>query len=611
MEEKYHDPDKYISYQNYQIIMDYAESIQSGQKLVNKETKQMVKRFYKDIENRDYLFKPKAAETVINLIEKQLTHDKGETFDGQPLRGKPFLLEPWQKFILYNLMSFYHVDSPNVRRFQEAFIFMPRKNGKTRFVAALSWALSLLNRLSMAETYIVGASLQQAKQTFEFLNYNIKHLGLDKDKSFRILDNNQETSISGDFGRVAGKDNGAFKIRALAANPDRQDSLGCNIAIADEIHAYRTAKQYNVIKEAMKAYTNKLMIGITTAGDNQNSFCYQRLKYCKQILDGTVENESYFVFIAKADEDENGYVDLLDPVQHEKANPNYGVTIRPRDFLEEAKLAFNSPVDRKDFMSKSLNIYTSATNAYFDIEEFRVSNRRSEEELELDGLPLKEKFKRLAKLPIKWYGGVDLSRLHDLTAVALYGRYEDIDIVIPHAFFPRESASQKSEDDNIPVFGWEDDGWLTMTSGNVTDHDEVVKWLLKMEEIGFKITRVGYDVKFADEFVVMMRNNGFGSRLHVAPQYAGIKAEGFRRIEARTKAGKFYYLSSDAYEYCVQNVQAVERTDALHYKKVFDNSRIDLFDASVFAVIQMMEVYAKNETAKTFYDGLRKTKGGR
>ncbi|MBC8932369.1 terminase large subunit, partial [Escherichia coli] len=72
--------------------------------------------------------------------------------------------------------------------------------------------------------------------------------------------------------------------------PDRQDSLNCNVGIADELHAYKTPKQYNIIKEAMKAYTNKLMIGITTAGDNMSSFCYQRLQYCRKILDDTVKD---------------------------------------------------------------------------------------------------------------------------------------------------------------------------------------------------------------------------------------------------------------------------------------------------------------------------------
>ena len=105
----------------------------------------------------------------------------------------------------------------------------------------------------------------------------------------------------------------------------------------------------------MKAYTNKLMIGITTAGDNMNSFCYNRLKYCQKILEGTATDEAYFVFITKADEDEKGNVDYTNPVIHEMANPNYGVTIRPEDMANDAYQAQNDPQQRKDFYAKSLN----------------------------------------------------------------------------------------------------------------------------------------------------------------------------------------------------------------------------------------------------------------
>ena len=144
--------------------------------------------------------------------------------------------------------------------------------------------------------YIVGAALEQSLQSWNFINFNLAQMG--EKENFRILDNNQEHSISGDLG------DGSIYIKALAANPDRQDSLNCNVGIADEVHAYKSPKQYNIIKEAMKAYTNKLMVGITTAGDNMNTFCYNRLKYCQKILDQTATDESYFVFITKADEDE-------------------------------------------------------------------------------------------------------------------------------------------------------------------------------------------------------------------------------------------------------------------------------------------------------------------
>ena len=165
-----------------------------------------------------------------------MTHKQGEAMDGTSLVGKPIILEPWQIFIVYNLVGFYYKGTTE-RRYKEAFVMVGRKNGKTTFLAALAWALSLLERASGSRLYIVAGSAKQACQSFDVIVESIRANGAADE--FRILDNNREHSLSTDFFDDYGERIGSLKIEALAANPDAQDSFNCNIAIADEIHSFK------------------------------------------------------------------------------------------------------------------------------------------------------------------------------------------------------------------------------------------------------------------------------------------------------------------------------------------------------------------------------------
>ena len=576
-----------------QEVDEYVEGCVSGELNVCPEIRQACERYLRDLENPKWEFRPEPANEILAIIETTICHQQGEFLDATPLRGTPFLLLPYHKFIVYNIMGFY-ISGTQERRFKEALDFVPRKNIKTTFAAALAWALGLYESRSGSKVYEVGGALKQALEGFDFLRYNLRRLQVtvddDPENGLRIINNNMERSITGDVGT-----DGFLSINALASNPDKQDSFNCNIVIADEMHTYKSANQYQVLKDATKAYTNKLVIGISSGGKLATGFCAKRVEYGRKILNGTVTGDaadSVFVFIAAAPRTDSGEVDYTNPKVLESCNPGWGRSIRPQEMINDAQQAKDDPQLRTEFLQKSLNVFTAALNAWFDIEEFRRSDAK------YNWTPAE-----LRRLPVKWYGGTDLSKLHDLTATCLFGHYKGVDIIIPHCWFPRAAASAKAQEDQIPLFGWADDGWLDMCNDNVLNHSDVVRWYKERRAEGFKLRRIGHDRKFCREYYLEMKKAHFP--IKDQPQLVSRKSEGFRYLEASAKRGTLYYCHAEPFEYCVQNVRGIEKADDMvMYEKLAPNLRIDVFDCAVFAVCAYLEdLEGRSRGSGWFEDG--------
>ena len=567
------------------IVEGYCAGVLDGSIVAGDDVINAVKRYESDLGRDDLTFDPSEPTAVLSIIEGKFCHRQGERLDGTPLMGTPLTFEPWQVFIVWCLFGFRWKDTGLVR-YTEAIIEVARKNGKTLLIAALAWAAGMRRRRSGAVGYIVANTGKQAQEAFDDIAWNVRHWGLDKTSGVKLNDSVNSHLVSVRF------PDGSFSIEALKSNPDAQDTFNCNFPIADEFAGYRKPSQYNRFKEAMKAYSNKLMVGISTAGDNENSFGYRKIKAAADVAAGRVRNDSLFAFLCRPDVDDKGECDFTDPIQQMKANPNYGVTIRPEEIMADAVNALNSPQDRKDFLSRSMDVYTAARRAWFDVGEFRASDQKHDWTMD-----------DLRKMRLSWFGGADLSRMYDLTAAALYAHApdSDTDIVITHAFFPITQAAAKADEDAIPLFGWEDDGVLTMCNSDTVQYQDVTRWFCEMREMGFNIRQVGFDRKFAQEWVLQMEAAKF--RVVDQPQYFWRKSQGFRRIEKMAKDGRLYYLHSEAYEYCVGNVHAIEKTDDMvEYHKIDEHSRMDLFDASVFACCKYLEQMGREEKARKWWE---------
>ena len=595
---------------HFPAVLDYAMRTEADPG-VEECQRLAARRFLDDLRSERWDFRPQLAEFCIALMTGLFMFSQGERMDGTPLRGAPFELMPWHLFVTYNVCGFF-LPGTQVRRFTEADLFAPRKTVKTTFGEALQTALAIWYRKSGAKAKTVAGSLKQGMEGFNWLTYNFKRLGLVAENNppgkLRLLDSSLGHVIEGEFW------DGYINLETLAFKPDLFDSFNAQFVHLDELELYKNDIPYTRLRDAMKAFTNKLLLATFTAGDDGLGFAAQKRDYMEKILRKTVtgvDADRTLVFLAQAPEEPDGSIDFMNPAVHRAANPAYGITIRPDDMIAAAEQANAQPRLRKEFLTRSLNRFVSSFKAWFDVEEFRRSDQRyswSQEDL--------------AKIVPNWFGGADLSKLHDLTAACLAGEIpakraatadwtppEDVLVLLPHCWFPIVAAAEKADQDQIPLFGWQDDGWLDMPNTPSMDPAEPVQQFLKWKREGFRIKQVGHDKKFARPYITAMKKAGF--RVQDQPQLYMVKSEGFRYIEHKAKIGCLYYLHAEPFEYCIQNVRAVEKVDdAVQYEKLSENRRIDVFDAAVFATVRLLISTDRSSAGAGWFEGSAGTVSG-
>ena len=434
----------------------YQRDVLNGNIKVGKLVRLAVERQDRDLEtaaSRGFFFDEEQAARALNFFG-YLKHSKGEW------AGKPIELEPWQAWIISVVFGWVYEDT-GLRRFRTVYEEIARKNGKTTKLAGIGLKGLTKDDEGGPEIYAAATKRDQAAILFEEAKRMVK-----QSRPLRSRLDAQQHQI------VFPTNFGNFK--PLSSDANTMDGLNPHMALVDELHAHKTPEMWDVLKSAFGARSQPLMWGITTAGFNKNGVCYEIRGYAIQVLQGLVDDDSFFSIIYTIDDGD----DWQDETNWIKANPNLGVSVSLDYLREQARQAAVMPSALVNFLTKHLNVWVTGESKWCNIERWLKCGA--------DYLPTD-----LGDV-VEVYIGLDLAQVSDITsatgvAILSDGTWR----VFGKHYLPEDAIEAKYRKTTVPFRQWHEQGWLTLTPGNVVDYNwikaDLDHWLqtLPVKEIVF------------------------------------------------------------------------------------------------------------------------------
>jgi phage terminase large subunit-like protein len=422
----------------------YIEDVISGRVVACHWVKQACQRHLDDLQHgaaRGLVFDEEAAIKVLKFFTI-LKHSKGEWV------GLPFTLAPWQQFHLWVLFGWKREDGS--RRFRTAYLEVARKNGKSSELSGIGHYLLTADGEFGAEIYAAATKLDQSKIIWtEAAKMARKSRALSQQLEI-FGDRNPKASVCNINMPSTGS-----KFEPLGGDSSTLDGLNVHAALVDEVHAHKTGDLWDVLETATGARRQPLMFAITTAGFDRKTLCWQLNEYAKKVLDGIVEDDSFFGLIYTLDDAD----DWQDETVWIKANPNLGVSKKIDNMREKAEKAKEIPSRQNAFKRLELNLWTQSSTKWVPWDHWQQCGGAIEVE------SLKGR---------KCYSGLDLSSTLDITAHVLDFPPEqagDKHVVLCRFWIPEANLRQRAHDDRVPYDIWMQQGWIQATPGNVIDYD--------------------------------------------------------------------------------------------------------------------------------------------
>lgn len=541
------------------VARHYAEAVVAGELSACRWVKQACQRQLDDLARfkgkaSPYQFNPKLrdregrtflpADNLCAFIER-LPHVKG------PLAGEPISLESWQVFILSTVFGWMKPDGK--RRFRRSYIEVPRGNAKSTLSSALALYMLAADGEGGAEVYSLATTRDQARIVFgDAQTMARRSAGFRSRFAVNVGAHNMHVLASGS------------KFEALSAEGSTLDGLNIHFGCVDELHAHKTRTVYDVVETGTGKRDNSLLWVITTAGSNRAGICYEVRTFVTKLLDGVVQDDSQFGIVYGLDDGDAWDTEaaLI------KANPNWGISVRPEVLGPLQAKAMQLPSAINNFKTKHLNEWVNADTAWMDMRAWDACANFGLDLEAFEGQPC-------------WIG-LDLASKTDIAALMLIFQHPEIAdayVVFGKYYLPEDTVNGAG---NSQYPGWMRTGRLTVTPGNVIDFSWIEADLLDMAS-RFGIQAVAFDPFQATQLSTRMLSEGL-PMIEVRPTVLNF-SEPMKTVEALVLQKKLIHDGDPVLAWMASNVVAhLDAKDNIYPRKERPENKIDGIVALIMAI---------------------------
>lgn len=541
---------------------EYAKLVLSGQRICGRSEVLAAQRHINDMKDKgtEWIFDVKEAERHID-IANTLTIGEGEA---HALHTRGF-----QNFIIGSLFGWRKKRS-DIRRYREAYVQVGRQNGKSFLAGTLANDFATFGGYQYGRIFCTATKQDQANIVWDEV---AKFIQSDKDLAELYKIKTYDRTITS---KVTGT-----TIKAIGRDTKSADGFRTILAIVDEYHAHPTNQMYKLMMDGQDMVKNALTIAITTAGFNLKRPCYEQYQFCKKVLEGVVQKDNLFVYIAELDEED----DIWKKENWAKANP-LKLFLPDEVTLDDEKLAVvaNKAIDAREkqgeelvnFETKTLNQWVTYTGgALLDMAAWKAG-----------GKPW-----TLADMRGReGYLGIDLSSGGDLTSISIVFPLRDDNVYIwSHSYMPELRLAEHIKSDDAPYGVWKNQGLITLTSGMYgikTDYKYIIADLKRMiDEYDIDIIGCGYDAHNAAAFLADLEDV-LSCDLTEVKQSARSLNDTTKDFQLSVKAGQVSYDQNNALlSWSATNAIISEPNSFGEIKvdKMTQTDRIDPIDAIIDA----------------------------